>query len=268
MNTANMTLLDQPVSVITGAAGGIGRAVVSAMLHVGRGCIAIDKSARGLAQLRAENPSCADGLLQTEVVDLADVEAVQDCAKRLATSTSQIHSIVLCAAITLDGVLEETHFHDWNLIFGVNVTANYLLLRELLPKLQAQEQGGSIVGIGSVSSTLIGAGGGSAAYECSKAAFTQLIRAVAYENAAGKIRANIIAPAKVDTDFGANRKINERELFHGHPEHMRPGKVKLTPIGRAARAEEIADIVMFLTEQPASLLTGSVIMADGGYSLF
>ncbi|WP_265442558.1 SDR family NAD(P)-dependent oxidoreductase [Flexivirga meconopsidis] len=238
------------VVLVTGAAGGIGRAVVQGALRRGARAVVQDLSP-SVTELEAEHP----GRVVSVVGDAAD-EAV--AVKSVAAARSQfgrLDVLVSNAGTTLNKPLTATSAEEWDRVMRVNVRSAFLLTREAF-KIMEQDGGGNIVYVGSFTSTVALAEG--SAYTASKGALSQLMKVAAVEGARLGIRANAIAPGVVDTGF----------LNHIRPdgqEYLRSFGAA-HPLGRIAQPSEIADAVLYLAGDESSFVTGALLAVDGGYT--
>lgn len=246
--------------VITGAASGIGRACVALFAARGFGVVAVDIDKAGLADL-ATAPDSADGQSGDEgsprivpVVGDVSRERTGDAMVRTALERfGRLDAAVLNAGIggTLpweaDGALER-----FDEILAVNVRGVVVGIRSVVPALRAAG-GGSIVV--TASSAGLGADPGNWAYNASKGAVVNLVRAAALDHAAQNIRVNALAPGLTDTALMARHRAV-------------PGLVEASsrriPLQRWGLAEEHAAAIWFLASPDASYITGVTLPADGG----
>jgi NAD(P)-dependent dehydrogenase (short-subunit alcohol dehydrogenase family) len=236
------------VAIVTGAASGIGRATVE-LLH-----------ARG-AQVVAEdiNPE-VERLARPGVAPLvADISQDGSAEQAVALALKRFgHLDILvnnAARIVYKPVVEMTR-EDWEYVMTTNVTGAFLHAREAA-KAMIPHKRGAIVNIASYASYF--AFPTIAAYCASKGALAQLTRTLTLELAEHGIRVNAIGAGDVVTNL-----LND--IFDDGPGFLAEHG-KGAPIGRAAQPEEIAEIVAFLASDRASFMVGSVVMADGGYSV-
>ncbi|MEU6372853.1 SDR family oxidoreductase [Streptomyces sp. NPDC046909] len=233
------------VTLITGAASGIGEAAVR--LYAGRGhrVVAVDVDEAGLARLDA-----LDGVV-TLAGDVAD-EATNTGAVALALDRfGRLDAAVLNAGIGGAGPLESPGaIERFDRLFAVNVRSVALGIRAVVPALRAVG-GGAIVATASVSG--LRGDPGTWGYNATKAAVINLVRAAAVDYAAQRIRINAIAPGLTDTALTA-----------GHLDT--PALIERIPLHRWAGPDEQAEVLWFLTSPAASYITGVTVPVDGGLS--
>ena len=237
------------VAIVTGAAGGVGRATVELL------------TARG-ARVVAEDLDPAVGELESEhVAALQGDVAEADTARRAVTLAKQrfgaLNVVVNNAGRFLLKPTGDTTDTDWDDLLRVNVRGAFLHCREALPAL-GESGDGRIVNVASISGT-IGLPG-QTAYCSTKGAVVQLTRQLAIEHAP-RVRVNAVAPGAIDTGF-------MDEILAGVPdrEAMLESIAAEHPLGRLARAEEIAEVIAFLVSPRSSIITGAILMADGGFT--
>ena len=161
------------------------------------------------------------------------------------------------------GVIADLDFAEWRRILSVNLDGAFLTLRAAL---RAMADGGAIVATASAAG--IKAEVGVAAYGASKAALIHLVKVAAKEAAARRIRVNAIAPAGVETPvWDAIPMFANRVAAVGRDAAFAEMAAMATPLGRYAKAEEIAAQIGFLLSDAAALVTGSCLLSDGGYTL-
>ncbi len=228
------------VALVTGAASGIGAAVVRALA-------ACDVRVAGV-DLRH-----ADGCAASVVADVGDADgvarAVDEVVERLGPPTLAVHA----AGIARDAVHWKLPLDDWDAVLRVNLTGAFLLLRAVTPHVRTAGRG-SVVLVGSIN----GRRGkfGQAAYAASKAGLVGLARTAAREVGRFGGRVNVVAPGMVDTPM-------TRDL----PEEFRAKAAAESVLGRIATADEIAACVRFLLSDDARHVTGQVLAVDGGQDM-
>jgi NAD(P)-dependent dehydrogenase (short-subunit alcohol dehydrogenase family) len=242
-------------ALVTGAASGIGAACARWLAAQGIGRVAlVDRDAAGLEALEL------DCRCDRFVGDVAD-EALWD---RFEKQQIPLDFAVLNAGIAGGGLLPQTSLADWRRLMAVNLDGAFLSLRSALRLIG---DGGSIV----LTASIAGLKGepGAASYAVSKAAVIQLAKVAAKELAPRGVRVNAIAPAGVDTPIWDDLDFFKGLIAQtGSREAAIAAMAKVSsPLGRIATADEIAGQIGFLLSDAAGLITGTVLVSDGGYSL-
>jgi len=240
---------------ITAAGQGIGHASALAMAREGAKVIATDVNAK-----------LVDALKGTPNVDARVLDVLDDAAvKRLIGELPPLDVMFNCAGYVHHGTVLDCTPKDWDFSFNLNVRAMYVAIRAALPKMLAHfdttGQGASIVNMASIAGSIKGLPN-RFAYGTSKAAVIGLTKSVAADYVQRGIRCNAIAPGTVDTPSLAERinafpdPVEARKMFVGRQ-----------PMGRLAKAEEIAPLVVFLASDEAAFITGNMYSCDGGMTI-
>lgn len=231
-------------TLVTGAAGGIGRAISERLLEEG---------AR-LAVTDLEAPQgYPDGVL-TVGADVTSEDELQRAVDAAERHLDGIDALVACAGIHWTGPTHEMSVDDFERVVAVSATGTFLAIRAVLPGMLSRRSG-RIVTLGSTAS-LVGASGLSA-YAAAKGAVLQLTRSVATEYAGRGIRANCLCPGATDTPLLRRLMANRED-----PEAF----ARAHPIGRFASASEIAGVAAFLLSDDASYTVGAAVVSDGGFT--
>lgn len=248
MNSSFVNEVEGKVAIVTGAASGIGRAIVE-MLH-----------ARGAFVIAEDIDPEVNTLERQGIVPfVADVtvDGVAERAVELALRHfGKLDILVNNAGRIIYKQLVDMTREDWNWQMETNVTGAFLHSREAV-KAMMPARSGAIINIASYASYF--AFPGISAYTASKGALAQLTRTQALEAIDHGIRVNAIGVGDVVTNLLNHFRDDGREFLAEHG--------KAAPIKRAATPEEIAEIVLFLASERASFIVGSVLMADGGMSV-
>ncbi|MGH3013743.1 MAG: SDR family NAD(P)-dependent oxidoreductase [Gaiellaceae bacterium] len=240
-------LLDGRRALVTGATGGLGRAVALAFEREGARLALLGRDQERLEALRAE--------LGEETTTLpADVGSwgeVERAVGAVAGALGGLDAVVNAAAIdTSWKPVGELPVQEWDLAIAVNLSGTFYVCRAALPHL---EQGSSIVNFTSVAG--VRAWAEDAAYNASKAGVELLTRTIAVEYGPRGVRANCVAPGVIDagmTDLVVDAG-ERRELVAKHP------------LGRLGLAEEVAEAVVWLASDRSSFTTGATLTVDGGF---
>jgi len=239
-------------ALITGAASGIGKAVAEHLAtHGANRLILIDRDA---AALNALSLDCPTNRIPGDVSN----EALWD-----SVDLANLDLAVINAGVAGASPIATHDYAEWRRILGVNLDGAFLTLRAVLG---AINDGGAIVTIASAAG--IKPEPGVAAYGASKAALIHMTKVAAKEAAPRRVRVNAIAPAGVETPvWDAVPMFADRAEEIGRDAAFAELAAMATPLGRYAKPEEIAEQIAFLLSDAAALITGSVLVIDGGYIL-
>lgn len=251
----------RPVALVTGAAGGIGAAVVRTLLDAGAHVVATDLAGEALDRLATENSSSSMNL-RTEVLDITSESAVEEAVARVETEVGPIQWGVQVAGVLEVGSLLETSLESWRRVFEVNATGSFIVARTLARTMVSRGKG-SIVLVGSnaggVPRMMMGA------YAASKAAAAHMMRCLALDVAPHGVRCNIVAPGStrtsMQTQFQDGR--GDEAIIAGSLDAFRTG----IPLGRIAEPEDVAGAVAFLLSDAARHITMVELYVDGGGAL-
>lgn len=241
--------------LVTGAGGGIGRAVAQAFAAAGARVCAVDlrqDAARAtVATLAGHERHLAVG------VDLADLGTHERLLERVVGAFGSIDVLVCLAAVLRRRPIDEVTEDDWDLQHGVNLRATFFLNRAAARRMRAQGGGGRIVNFTS-QGWWTGGFDGSVVYAATKGGIVSMTRGLARTYAPDGITVNAVAPGAVDTPMFRGDMTEEAiALF-----------VKQIPLGRIAQPEEVAGAVLFLASDHASYITGATINVSGGQLMY
>ena len=248
--------LNGRVAVVTGGGQGIGLACVEALSEAGAHVYIADRDVRagGEAQTAMRAKGYAINFVRVDVTSSGEVEAA---AQRVMAETGRIDILVCSAGIARsDTPAEDVADLHWLEVVDVNLNGVFWCCRAFgRPMLAAGR--GSIVNIGSMSGVIVNRPQPQVSYNASKAAVHQLTKSLAAEWGARGVRVNAVAPTYINTPMTAVARAN-RPMFESW--------IDGTPMARLGEPDEIAAVVLFLASDAASLMTGSIVMADGGYT--
>ncbi|MGA9531682.1 MAG: SDR family oxidoreductase [Anaerolineales bacterium] len=238
------------LALVTGAAGGIGRATVQAFLAANWEVIAVD---------RRQAKGFPDGVA-VETADIAVPPDVDALFARIAGEWDQLHALVNNAAIQVAKPILETTVEEWDESMDANLRAAYVTAKAAHPMLKAGQ--GAIVNVSSVHAVATSIN--IAAYAATKGGLLALTRAMALEFASDGIRVNTVLPGAVDTSMlraGLARGHSDGETT----EEQLATLGGRTPLGRVGQPSEIARAILFLADNDqSSFITGQSLVVDGG----
>ena len=242
-------------ALVTAAGQGIGRATAVAMAAEGAQVYATDVNPTLVEALRGQ-PN-----ITASVLDVLDDAAIAKTIDALPT----LDVLFNCAGYVHHGTILDCTPKDWDFSFNLNVRAMYVTIRYALPRmLAAWESNGrtaSIINMASIAGSIKGLPN-RFVYGASKAAVVGLTKAVAADYVQKGIRCNAIAPGTVDTP-----SLQDRINAFPDPVEARRMFIARQPMGRLAKPEELAPVVIFLASDESAFATGNVYSVDGGMTI-
>ena len=241
-----MNRLQGKRAFVTAAGAGIGRATAQAFAAEGAEVCATDIDENALATLEG---------MDTRLLDVTDGARIESLAREVGT----IDVLFNCAGFVHDGTLLDCDRDDWDRSFALNVTSMYATIRAFLPGMIAAGRG-SIVNMSSVASSII-AVPRRCVYGATKAAIIGLTKSIAADFVQHGIRCNAICPGTVQSP-----SLDERLAATGDVEAARAAFTSRQPMGRIGKAEEVAQLAVYLASDESAYTTGQCHIIDGGWS--
>lgn len=237
----------QRLVLITGAAGGVGRALVRRFVGGGDRVIAHDRDHAGVVEVANEHA----GLVFPISSELPDADALSAALEPVTAEHGPVGAVVANAGSTSGGSLESLPPDGWRRDLEGNLTAGYVTVGAVLDDLK--ETRGSIVFVGSVNGmTALG----DPAYSAAKAGLISYARSLATEYGRFGVRSNIVCPGTVSTPIWKRRMERDPQVL----EKLR----KWYPLGDVVQPEDVAEAVWFLASEAARMITGVVLPVDAG----
>lgn len=236
-------------ALITGATGGIGRAIAKKMHAQGATLALTDMNMDVLKAFQAE----LGDRVYVYSANLTDSESLKELVKNAEADMGKIDILVNNAGITKDGLAMRMTDEQWQAVLDINLTAGFKLARAVMPGMM-KRRFGRIIGMASIVGVMGNAG--QANYSASKAGLIGMTKCIAQELASRGITANCIAPGFIKT-----------AMTDALSEEVRAQLLKEVPMGRLGTADDIANVCTFLASDEAGYITGQTINVNGGMAM-
>ncbi len=246
----DLLTLENRVALVTGGGRGIGRAICHELARRGAAVVVNDKAGEGIVCGEIND---AGGKASCFKADVSDFAQTQELIKYTVDTFGDLHILVNNAGITRDNLIMMMPEADWDLVLAVNLKSIFNCSKAAVRHMMRKRYG-RIINMASVAGQMGNAG--QVNYASSKAGVIGFTKSLAREVASRNITVNAIAPGFVDTDI----------LKAMSPEILEAA-VKMVPLGRKGKPEEIAYAVTFLASDQAAYITGQVLGVDGGMAM-
>lgn len=247
--------LEGRVTIITGAASGIGRASAAEFAREGAKVVVADINPDG-AQETAKQIESAGGVALAIRTDVSDPQSVQNLIERTLGAFGELHVLFNNAAIQVNKTIADTTFEEWNRQLGINLGGVFLCSKYSLPHLK--NAAGCIINMASVNGFF--AEPMCAGYCATKGAIIALTKAMAIDHGKDGIRVNCICPGYIDAGLAW-----EYFEVQPNPAAARAAAGKLHALGRVGQPAEVAKVAAFLASDDASFMTSSSVVVSGGF---
>lgn len=248
--------LEGRVSVITGAAQGLGRAMAQALAQVGSHIVIadidIEKAEESTAKMRKYGVDAI--AVKTDVTDKAQVDKMTE---EVMNHFGHIDILVNNAGIAVHEKAEDMEYDDWLKVMDVNLNGVFLV-SQAVGRIMIKQKSGSIINISSMSGVVSNTPQCQCSYNASKAGVIMLTKSLAGEWAQHNLRVNAIAPGYMKTEL-------TKPFFEKGGDSVEKWMM-MTPMGRPGEPEELDGLVVYLASDASSYCTGGVYMMDGGYT--
>lgn len=245
-------MAEKRLAIVTGAARGIGRAIVLELLKQGRIVAGLDIIAEQLTELESVVKEAGFSVI-TKCVDITDTPKFIETLESLAAEHGGIGILVNNAGITRDNLLLRMSDEDFDKVIDVNLRAAFVAARTAARSM-VRNKFGRIISISSVSGVIGNAG--QTNYSASKAGLIGMTKTIARELAKKNITANCVAPGFIETEM--TKKL---------PQPVIEAVKQLIPLRRVGTVDDVAKAVAFFASDDAAYITGQVLPVDGGMAM-
>ncbi|MDD5634334.1 MAG: 3-oxoacyl-[acyl-carrier-protein] reductase [Candidatus Omnitrophica bacterium] len=242
--------LENKVSMITGAARGIGREIAMLFASEGSNLAICDVNEEALAATKGEIEKTTGRKVVAAKIDVTREEDVQNFVKKVLDNFSSLDILVNNAGITRDNLVMRMSEQEWDAVLDVNLKGAFNCIKAVSRPMM-KNRSGKIINMASI----IGIMGnmGQANYSASKGGLIALTKSVAKELGSRNINVNAIAPGFIQTDMTDKLQGEIKETL-----------LKLIPLGKMGEAKDVARLALFLASSDSSYITGQVLQVDGG----
>jgi NAD(P)-dependent dehydrogenase (short-subunit alcohol dehydrogenase family) len=248
--------LDGKVAVVTGAAQGIGFATAEALAEAGARVVITDMNEQG-AEKAAAKLTAQSRKADAITLDVTDPRAVERVQAEIVKRHGPVDVLVNNAGIAMSFKPAETmDDFAWTKVIDVNLNGVFWCCRAF-GKAMLERRNGVIINVGSMSAEIVNYPQEQANYNASKAGVHHLTRSLAAEWAARGVRVNAVAPTYIETELTKDVALDLTIRQHW---------IDGTPMARMGKPSEIASVILFLASDASSLMTGSIVNVDGGYT--
>ena len=255
--------LDGKVALVTGAGSGIGAATARRYAAAGAKVAVLSRTEQEIQEV-AERIRKAGGEAMPVTADVSRHDEVRRAVERVVQEWGRLDVVVANAGV--NGVwapIEELEPDEFERTLAINLHGTFYTIKYAVPHLK--KQGGAVVVVSSVNGTRTFSNTGATAYSASKAGQVAITKMLAVELGPHRIRVNVVCPGAIETEIDENtekRDVERAKIDVEFPE----GKIPLTD-GRPGKAEQVADLALFLASDASSHVTGTEVWIDGAQSL-
>ncbi len=246
-------MLTGKIALVTGASRGIGREIALTLAANGATVIVNYNGSKERAEEVVKEIEAGGGSAEAVQCNVADFQASEEMVKNILAKYKKVDILVNNAGITKDNLIMRMSEEDYDAVMDTNLKGTFNMIRHLSRSF-IKQRSGKIINLSSVSGVLGNAG--QANYSASKAGVIGLTKSVAREFASRGICVNAVAPGFIET-----------EMTSAMSEEAQNGLKQMIPLGRAGKASDVAELVLFLAGKGSDYITGQIISVDGGMAI-
>lgn len=246
-------MLTGKIALVTGASRGIGREIALTLAANGASVIVNYNGSKERAEEVVKEIEAGGGSAEAVQCNVADFQASEEMVKNILAKYKKVDVLVNNAGITKDNLIMRMSEEDYDDVMDTNLKGTFNMIRHLSRSF-IKQRSGKIINLSSVSGVLGNAG--QANYSASKAGVIGLTKSVAREFASRGICVNAVAPGFIET-----------EMTSAMSEEAQNGLKQMIPLGRAGKASDVAELVLFLAGKGSDYITGQIISVDGGMAI-
>ena len=248
------------VALVTGAGQGLGKEFARSLARAGAVVYIMARNVKRAEEAAEEIRVETGATVYTRYIDVTDEKVVEEAVEFVRTTTGRLDVLVNNAALGRgSNHLQDTPLEEWNETMNTNLNGTFLCMKHF-GRMMIAQRSGCIINLASLGGLVCLKNCCTGAYDVSKAAVEALTRCMAGEWAQYNIRVNSICPGYILTDINKDFIAHNGDFFEKSLEHI--------PVKAWGEPKQMGDIAVFLASDAASYITGSNLVADGGYTIF
>lgn len=259
MHVLDLFRLDQKLAVVTGGAQGLGKAMAEAMADCGADIAVLDLNVDKAAETTKYIENKYNVKARAFQVNVADADACYKVVEKICKEWGHIDVLLNNAGICINEAAENVPLENWHKVIDINMNGVWYM-SQAVGKIMIKQNHGNIINISSMSGFIVNDPQGQVSYNTSKAGVSHMTKSLAAEWVKYGIRVNSIAPGYMDTDL-VHKTYEEDGVWARRWN-------SLTPMKRPGKPEELGPLVVYLASDASTYMTGSIILCDGGYTIW
>ncbi len=259
MSVMELFSLKGKVAVVTGAARGLGKAMSEALADCGADIAVLDIDLNMARQTACEIADKYGVRARAYHVDVAAYDFCQEACDAVMAEYGRIDILLNNAGICINQDAQDMSLNDWTRVIDINMNGVWYM-SQIVGRIMIGQMSGNIINLSSMSAFIVNTPQGQVSYNAAKAGVVHMTKSLAAEWADYNIRVNSIAPGYMDTD------LVHKTLVEDGPWARK--WMEFTPMKRAGRPEELGPLAVYLASDASSFMTGSIVVIDGGYTIW